>query len=595
MGNKPQIPSDQIDFKDGQLSAEKFDSDVNQSLDKADSATQPGDNLSSLNNDLSFTSNLGTVTSVAISTSDGLEVNSGSPITESGTILLGVNKAGMLIHLNIEDGAEVNDTGAEIALKLFSEDNINEFTDAEKSKLATVESSKWLGEYASLTALNAAHPSPNPPGSYANVDGGPGADVKRYLWDVTDDAFVIQEGTASNLTSADIKSLYEDNADTEAFTTAEKNKLASITAIFTSTLKTAYDNAVTWISTNGTNLLNHLTNISNPHYVTKSQVGLSLVPNLDTTNAVNNEHTHSNKNVLDNITEAFTTALKNDYDGAVTDKHTHTNKNVLDNITEAFTTALKNDYDGAVTDKHTHANKPILDNIENLLNATAKLETANKFTQQQIIEGSLSIPLVLSNPAYKAWVLHRPGGAGGEGALIFAPNMAVGNYVDGNNVDWAKQIKFDEGYVTAIGFKTTTAATGFLKANGTVDDTVYATVSDANSVAIQVVEANRGVIDIVGLSTNTVLTDALRGKVGSINSATNVTITVNQNSLTNIGDVAYIDQTGVGTITVTPGTGTINLRKNANVQLITDGQYSRVAIHKVSSTDYRVFGELKPV
>lgn len=342
--------------------------------------------------------------------------------------------------------AEIIDllTGVDIALKLFLEDNINEFTDAEKAKLATVESSKWLGEYASLTALNAAHPSPNPPGSYANVDGGAGADVKRYLWDVTDNAFVIQEGTASNLTDAQIKAQYEANADTEVFTTAEQSKLASITAIFTSALKTAYDNAVTWISTNGTNLLNHLTNTSNPHSVTKDQVGLPLVPNLDTTNAVNNEHTHSNKNVLDNITEAFTTTLKNAYDGAVTDSHTHTNK-------------------------------PILDNIENLLNEKANLSTANKFTQQQIIEGTLSIPLVLSHPTYKAWVLHRPNGAGEEGALIFAPNLATGNYVDGNNVDWAKQVKFDDGYVTAVGFKTRTAATGFLKADGTVDNTTYVT------------------------------------------------------------------------------------------------------------------------
>jgi len=34
----------------------------------------------------------GTVTSVAVSGSDGIEVDSGSPITEAGTIALGVNK-----------------------------------------------------------------------------------------------------------------------------------------------------------------------------------------------------------------------------------------------------------------------------------------------------------------------------------------------------------------------------------------------------------------------------------------------------------------------------------------------------------------------
>ena len=40
----------------------------------------------------------------------------------------------------------------------------------------------------------------------------------------------------------------------------------------TSALKTAYDNAVSWISTNGTNLLNHLSNTSNPHSTTATQV-----------------------------------------------------------------------------------------------------------------------------------------------------------------------------------------------------------------------------------------------------------------------------------------------------------------------------------
>jgi hypothetical protein len=52
----------------------------------------------------------------------------------------------------------------------------------------------------------------------------------------------------------------------------------------TSTLKAAYDSAVTWITTNGTNILNHLSNTSNPHSVTKLQVGLG---NVDNTSDVN--------------------------------------------------------------------------------------------------------------------------------------------------------------------------------------------------------------------------------------------------------------------------------------------------------------------
>ena len=107
----------------------------------------------------------------------------------------------------------------------------------------------------------------------------------------------------------------------------------------TSTLKTAYDSAVTWISTNGANLISHLSNTSNPHSVTKSQVGLGSVPNIDTTSAVANEHTHSNKLLLDSYTQT-----EADLADAVSKKHTHSNISILNAITEAFTTALKSSY-----------------------------------------------------------------------------------------------------------------------------------------------------------------------------------------------------------------------------------------------------------
>jgi Cu/Ag efflux protein CusF len=61
-------------------------------------------------------------------------------------------------------------------------------------------------------------------------------------------------------------------------------------------------------STAQSNLTAHTSNTANPHSVTKSQVGLSNVPNLDTTAAVANQHTHANKAVLDTTTASFTTA-----------------------------------------------------------------------------------------------------------------------------------------------------------------------------------------------------------------------------------------------------------------------------------------------
>ena len=63
------------------------------------------------------------------------------------------------------------------------------------------------------------------------------------------------------------------------FTDVLKSKLDAITETFTTALKTSYDSAVTWITTNGAGLIAHLTRTDNPHSVTKTQVGLSNVDN----------------------------------------------------------------------------------------------------------------------------------------------------------------------------------------------------------------------------------------------------------------------------------------------------------------------------
>lgn len=50
-----------------------------------------------------FTGGSGTVTSVAVSGSDGIEVDSGSPVTSSGTIALGVNASTLKSHLSLNN------------------------------------------------------------------------------------------------------------------------------------------------------------------------------------------------------------------------------------------------------------------------------------------------------------------------------------------------------------------------------------------------------------------------------------------------------------------------------------------------------------
>jgi len=101
-------------------------------------------------------------------------------------------------------------------------------TQDEKNKLASLENSKFLGQYSSLTALNGAHASPNPAGSYADVDAGAGNGVTRYVWDVTDDEFQTQAGTSTAISDAQVKTQYENNANTNAYTDLEQNKLDEI-------------------------------------------------------------------------------------------------------------------------------------------------------------------------------------------------------------------------------------------------------------------------------------------------------------------------------------------------------------------------------
>jgi hypothetical protein len=119
-----------------------------------------------------------------------------------------------------------NLTDAEVKTKYENNTNTNSYTDDEKSKLAGLESSKFLGAYISLAALQLAYPSPLE-GSYGDVDTGVGNDVARYVWDNSDSQYV-EQGAGTTLTAAQIKAEYESNPDTNAFSDAEKAKLVTI-------------------------------------------------------------------------------------------------------------------------------------------------------------------------------------------------------------------------------------------------------------------------------------------------------------------------------------------------------------------------------
>jgi hypothetical protein len=65
----------------------------------------------------------GTVTSVAIAGTDGLQVDSGSPITTAGTITLGVDASALRTHINVADGATAN-TGTVTSVAVTGTDGI---------------------------------------------------------------------------------------------------------------------------------------------------------------------------------------------------------------------------------------------------------------------------------------------------------------------------------------------------------------------------------------------------------------------------------------------------------------------------------------
>lgn len=127
----------------------------------------------------------------------------------------------------IEGGATADQTGAEIKAAYESEENTNAFTDAEKAKLAGLENEKFLGTYVNLSALQTAHPTPVE-GSYGHVDTGIGNEVAVYIWDASDLTYYQQAAASSAETATSVKSKYESNPDTNAFTDAEKNKLAGV-------------------------------------------------------------------------------------------------------------------------------------------------------------------------------------------------------------------------------------------------------------------------------------------------------------------------------------------------------------------------------
>ena len=108
--------------------------------------------------------------------------------------------SGYTIQTSVPSGAVFTDTtytDAEIKTKYENNANTNAFTDAEKTKLNNLETSKFIGEYVTLPALVSANPTPTI-GEYGYVNSV-GVPVKSYIWDDDDTTWV--DSTPSVITS----------------------------------------------------------------------------------------------------------------------------------------------------------------------------------------------------------------------------------------------------------------------------------------------------------------------------------------------------------------------------------------------------------
>lgn len=143
-------------------------------------------------------------------------VNKAEDLTSNDNIHYPTTKA-----VNTELDRKVDKDGT----KVLSDEN---FTTAMKSKLAGLESSHYRGLFSSLLDLTNGVIDPIP-GDYADVDEGENEDVMRYIRD-NDDTKWVAQGGSTGITAAQVKTLYESNLDTNAFTDDEKSKLLGIDA-----------------------------------------------------------------------------------------------------------------------------------------------------------------------------------------------------------------------------------------------------------------------------------------------------------------------------------------------------------------------------
>jgi hypothetical protein len=122
----------------------------------------------------------------------------------------------------IEDEATADQTGAEIKIAYESQANTNAFTDSEKSLLATVSSGAEANTVDSVNTQTGA--------VVLDADDISDSTTTNKFTTALDISKLagIEENATADQTAEEIKTAYESNSDTNAFTDTEKTKLSGI-------------------------------------------------------------------------------------------------------------------------------------------------------------------------------------------------------------------------------------------------------------------------------------------------------------------------------------------------------------------------------
>lgn len=141
-----------------------------------------------------------------------------------------------------EQAVAIGTTIRNVKNELKSYIDQSKLTPEEKLKLANFETSKFLGSFLNSESIPVEGAVA---GNYADVDSGTGTKVERWIFDVDTQEFVKSGAKATADTAETVKTKYESNINTNAYTDADKAKLADLTyAPNISSWQTAFDAAL---------------------------------------------------------------------------------------------------------------------------------------------------------------------------------------------------------------------------------------------------------------------------------------------------------------------------------------------------------------